>query len=66
MSGWTNTSLHAGHTQLRNSAIAATVLICHWPDPQLGAQRKHPPACTALKPPQGHPGGSNSSTSAFR
>ncbi|MGF6163679.1 hypothetical protein ABIE16_002984 [Pseudomonas sp. 2725] len=39
MSAWINTGMHAGLKQLRNSAIAATVLVCRWPDPLLAAQR---------------------------
>jgi len=31
MSAWINTGLHAGHKQLRNSAIAATILVCRSP-----------------------------------
>jgi hypothetical protein len=31
MNAWINTGFHAGHKQLRNSAIAATILVCRWP-----------------------------------
>jgi hypothetical protein len=42
MSAWLNTGLHAGHKQLRNSAIATTVLARHWPDPLLASQPIRP------------------------
>lgn len=52
MSAWIKTGLHAGLKQPRNNTIAATVLACHWPDPQLVVQRigpalLHRSLCTA-------------------
>ncbi len=35
MSAWINAGLHAGHKQLCNHAIAATVVVRRWPEPLL-------------------------------
>lgn len=42
MSAWINAGLHAGHKQLRNSAIAVTLFVRRWPDPLLVSQPIRP------------------------
>ena len=41
MSAWIKTGLHGGHKQLRNNAIAVTLLVRHWPEPLLATQTHH-------------------------
>ncbi len=41
MNAWIKTGFHAGHKQLRNSAIAATILV------RRGPALLHRPLCTA-------------------
>ena len=47
MSAWINTGLHAGYKQLRNSAIAATILVCRRPEPWHHAALAYRPLSTA-------------------